>query len=351
MPGYSPLPACSVSGEGASALGKFSRNDQAKERARRSGALLRACGLAALTTGSAIGVSSSAAAAAFAAPGAGEAISSRASYATDSARATSTRDQIGNDRVGARYGAAFSSDYRMVVSQGAFDIAVEQNVGASAAAAQFRGPAAAGGLGKVEQQLLQPTGAPSMPVAAFKGGVIVFGSIAADTVVDHPPIPDPHHDPVPLPPPPDVHHDPVPPPPAPDPHHDPLPPPPDVHHDPVPPPAPDPHHDPVPPPPPPDHHHDPVPPPPDHHPPPPPPPDHHPPAPPPPPPPPAAKLIVPWLNGLAKTTDNGDEGEDVDVVLDISALSDGTGDDFVDAGVTSGSDASSWDPIDVSPNP
>jgi hypothetical protein len=59
---------------------------------------------------------------------------------------------------------------------------------------------------------------------------------------------------------------------------------------------------------------------------------------------------VPWLNGLAKTTD-GDDREDVDAVIDISELSDGTGDDVVDAGVTSGSDASSWDPINVNPNP
>ncbi|MEO8455185.1 MAG: hypothetical protein ABI454_08495 [Sphingomicrobium sp.] len=130
------------------------------------------------------------------------------------------------------------------------------------------------------------------------------------------------HDPLPPPPPP------PPPPPHPDSH--PAPPPPPPH------PAP-----PPPPPPPPPHPHDPPPPPS------PPPPDH---PPPPPPPPTAQKIVVPWLNGLAKAAD-GDDREDLDVVLDVSELSDTGGDDLIDAGVTSGSDASSWDPITVDPTP
>jgi hypothetical protein len=59
---------------------------------------------------------------------------------------------------------------------------------------------------------------------------------------------------------------------------------------------------------------------------------------------------VPWLNGLAKAADD-EERDDVDVVLDVSELSTGTSDDLVDAGVTSGSDASAWDTINVEPNP
>jgi hypothetical protein len=123
--------------------------------------------------------------------------------------------------------------------------------------------------------------------------------------------------------------------------HDPLPPPPP----PPPPPHPDPHPAPPPPPPPhPDPHPAPPPPPPPPHP-------HDPPPPPPPPPPPAAqKIVVPWLNGLAKAAD-GEDQEDLDVVLDVSELSDTAGDDLIDAGVTSGSDASSWDPITVDPTP
>ena len=60
---------------------------------------------------------------------------------------------------------------------------------------------------------------------------------------------------------------------------------------------------------------------------------------------------MPWLNGLAKAADD-EQRDDVDVVLDVSELSAGTGpDDLVDAGVTSGSDASAWDLSDIEPNP
>jgi len=57
---------------------------------------------------------------------------------------------------------------------------------------------------------------------------------------------------------------------------------------------------------------------------------------------------VPWLNGLAKAADD-EQRDDVDVVLDVSELSASGGDDLVDAGVTSGSDSSGWDPINVDP--
>ena len=160
-----------------------------------------------------------------------------------------------------------------------------------------------------------PAAAPIAPVraATFKGGVTALGqSISGRATFDHPVAPPP--------PPVDPHHDVTPPPPPPP--HDPPPPPPP--HDPPPPPPP---HDPPPPPPPPPPHHDP---------------------PPPPPPPPAAQVLVPWLNGLAKAADD-EQRDDVDVVLDVSELAAGTSDDLVDAGVTSGSDSSGWDPINVDP--
>jgi hypothetical protein len=72
--------------------------------------------------------------------------------------------------------------------------------------------------------------------------------------------------------------------------------------------------------------------------------------PPPPPPPPAAQVIVPWLNGLAKVADN-EQGDDVNVVLNLSELSPNDDDDLVDAGVTSGSDASAWDVGSIEPHP
>ena len=165
---------------------------------------------------------------------------------------------------------------------------------------------AAPGFGPPAVGPISPAGA-----ATFKGGVTALGpSIGGRATFDHPVTPPP------------------PPPPV------------DPHHDVTPPPPPPPPHDPPPPPPP----HDPPPPPPPHHPPPPPPPAP-PPAPPPPPPPPHAHFVVPWLNGLAKAADD-DDRDDVEVVLD-----DGTGDDLIDAGVTSGSDASAWDPLNVEPNP
>jgi outer membrane biosynthesis protein TonB len=165
-----------------------------------------------------------------------------------------------------------------------------------------------------------PAAAPITPagVATFKGGVIALGpGIGGHATFDHAVTPPP-------------------PPPPVDPHHDVTPPPP---------PPPPPPHDPPPPPPP----HDPPPPPPPHDPPPSPPPPHHDP-PPPPPPPPAAQVIVPWLNGLAKVADN-EQGDDVNVVLNLSELSPNDDDDLVDAGVTSGSDASAWDVGSIEPHP
>ena len=117
----------------------------------------------------------------------------------------------------------------------------------------------------------------------------------------------------------------------------------DVHTPPPPPPV----H--TPPPPPPDHHPTPPPPPPpDHHPPPPPPPppDHHP--PPPPPPPPAAQ--VPRDEIVLRDTSDDQTDQDDGQIIDVSQVSGGSGDDVVDAGVTSGSDSSVWDPIHVDPN-
>jgi outer membrane biosynthesis protein TonB len=173
-----------------------------------------------------------------------------------------------------------------------------------------------------------PAAAPITPagVATFKGGVIALGpSIGGHATFDHavtppppPPPVDPHHDVTPPPPPPPPPHDPPPPPPPPPPHHDPPPPPPPPPHDPPPPP--------------------------------PPPPPHHDSPPPPPPPPPAAQVVVPWLNGLAKVADN-EQGDDVNVVLNLSELSPNDDDDLVDAGVTSGSDASAWDVGSIEPHP
>jgi hypothetical protein len=57
---------------------------------------------------------------------------------------------------------------------------------------------------------------------------------------------------------------------------------------------------------------------------------------------------VPWLNGVAPT--NNDTGQKFDVAMDLSGLFDSGDDDSVDAGVTSGSDPSGWDPIDVEGN-
>ena len=68
--------------------------------------------------------------------------------------------------------------------------------------------------------------------------------------------------------------------------------------------------------------------------------------------PPAQKIVVPWLNGVAKVTDDSKEDrKDVDVVIDVSELSGGADDDLVEAGVTSGSDSSAWDPINVDSKP
>jgi hypothetical protein len=61
-------------------------------------------------------------------------------------------------------------------------------------------------------------------------------------------------------------------------------------------------------------------------------------------------VIVPWLNGLAKVADN-EQGDDVNVVLNLSELSPNDDDDLVDAGVTSGSDASAWDVGSIEPHP
>jgi hypothetical protein len=53
---------------------------------------------------------------------------------------------------------------------------------------------------------------------------------------------------------------------------------------------------------------------------------------------------VPWLYG----DDDSDRKNDDDVIVDLSDL---IGDDSViDAGVTSGSDPTSWDPIEVGKN-
>ena len=138
--------------------------------------------------------------------------------------------------------------------------------------------------------------------ATFKGGVIALGSFAAagmasgvltlqdPHVVTPPPPPPVHPDPHPVPPP-DTHHPPPPPPPPTDPHH------------------------------------------------------FHPPPPPPPPP-----AQVPRDEIVLRDMDDDQTDEDDGQIIDVSQVSGAATDDVVDAGVTSGSDASAWDPIHVDPN-
>jgi len=61
---------------------------------------------------------------------------------------------------------------------------------------------------------------------------------------------------------------------------------------------------------------------------------------------------VPWLNGVAATNnDNEKNREDIGNVIDFTQLSDSDDDDDIDAGVTSGSDPSGWDPINIDGKP
>ena len=53
-------------------------------------------------------------------------------------------------------------------------------------------------------------------------------------------------------------------------------------------------------------------------------------------------MIVPWLNGLAKVADNEQDDDVDDVTRPVRAVA-RDDDDLVDAGVTSGADASAWD--------
>jgi hypothetical protein len=164
--------------------------------------------------------------------------------------------------------------------------------------------------------------APVTDVISFKGGVIVVVSSAAITRAPSGSMT--FHDPLPPPPPPPIHSDPHPAPPPP--LH------PDVHH-PAPPTPSDPHH-----------HHPPPPPPPDPH------PHHH---PPPPPPAPAAeqpRAKVPRDEVVSFVEDDSDDQDrDDEQIIDVSQVTGAPTDDLVDAGVTSGSDTSVWDPIHVDP--
>ena len=56
-----------------------------------------------------------------------------------------------------------------------------------------------------------------------------------------------------------------------------------------------------------------------------------------------------WLDGGPSADDQAKE--DDDDVIDVSELGDGNQDGNVDSPVTSGSDPSSWDPINIDGNP
>jgi hypothetical protein len=60
---------------------------------------------------------------------------------------------------------------------------------------------------------------------------------------------------------------------------------------------------------------------------------------------------VPWLDADAGADDQDQDGDDDDEAIDLSGLDDENPDGDVDAPVTSGSDPTSWDPIDIVQNP